>query len=193
MSYSKQSKNTDSYTWPAKILHISFFAIIFFCCVMMPYWQFGVVPFSSDRTDEAVYTDIELSPITAEDELELDVMGNEFKWCRYCHVMQPGAAEEPGPELYRIFGRQAATFPGFYYSEVFLAAGEKKLIWTEETIDEFITDPQAYLPKNRMVHGPVAIADPERRKRVINLLKKWTAIGSTVERDYLAAELEKAK
>ncbi|WP_145999179.1 cytochrome c family protein [Oceanicoccus sp. KOV_DT_Chl] len=73
-----------------------------------------------------------------------------------------------------------------------MAAGESKLIWTEQTLDEFITDPQAYIPGNRMGHGPVVISDPERRKRVLNLLKKWTAEGSTVERDYLQAELDKA-
>ncbi len=193
MGYSKNSKPADSYTTSAKILHLGFFAAVFTCCVMMPYWQFGVVPFTSDRVDGPVYTEVELSPIMAEDALELEVMGNEFRWCRYCHVMQPGAAEEPGPSLYRIFGRQAATFPGFYYSEAFIAVGEEKLVWTEETIDKFITDPQAYIPGNRMVHGPVAISDPERRKRVINLLKKWTAMGSKVEEEYLAAELEKAK
>ena len=93
--------------------------------------------------------------------------------------MQPGAHDEPGPELYQIFGRRAATFPRFYYSEAFMKAGEEGLVWTEETIDEFITDPDAYIPGNRMVHGPVVISDPERRKRVINLLKKWTVEGST--------------
>ncbi|ARN73421.1 c-type cytochrome [Oceanicoccus sagamiensis] len=193
MGYSKNSNQTDSYTLSAKLLHGGFFAIVFGCCLMMPYWQFGVVPFTSDREITAVYTDIELSPIMPEDALELEVMDNEFRWCRYCHVMQPGAAEEPGPTLYRIFGRQAATIPGFYYSEAFIGAGEQKLIWTEQTIDEFITDPQAYIPGNRMNHGPVVISDPERRKRVINLLKKWTAVGSTVEEEYLKAELEKAK
>ncbi|WP_145999178.1 hypothetical protein [Oceanicoccus sp. KOV_DT_Chl] len=82
----------STYTTSAKILHGSYFIIIFFCCLMMPYWQFGVVPFVSDRTDGPVYTDQEviLSPITAADALEEDVMLNEFKWCRYCHVMQEG-------------------------------------------------------------------------------------------------------
>lgn len=178
----------DRYTLPARILHLGFFITVFGCCLFIPYWTFGVVPFSSDRTEAAVYTEVELSPVTAEDDLERSVLAEEFRWCRYCHVMQPGAPDEPGPELYRVFGRKAATIPGFYYSEAFLTAGERELIWTEETLDEFLIDPQAYIPKNRMVHGPVAIDDPERRRRVINLLKKWTAVGSTVEAESLAAE-----
>ena len=193
MTLSEQDTIQDSYSLVAKIVHGSFYLVIFFCCLMMPYWVFGVVPFTSDRVAEPVYSDIVLSPVVAEDDLERAVLLHEFKWCRYCHVMQPGAAEEPGPSLYRIFGRQAATVPGFYYSEAFLNAGERGLIWDEQTIDAFITDPQAYIPKNRMVHGPVVIADPERRKRVINLLKKWTAPGSTAEAEALAAELEKAQ
>jgi cytochrome c2 len=185
----------DRYTTSAKILHGCFFAVVISGCLMMPFWQFGVVPFVSERTDGPVYAEAEpiLSAVFAEDDLERDVMLNEFKWCRYCHIMQPGGADEPGPSLYRLFGRQAATMPGFYYSNAFIAAGEAKLIWTEQAVDEFITDPQAYIPGNRMGHGPVVIADPERRKRVLNLLKKWTAIGSTVEEEYIKAELEKAK
>jgi hypothetical protein len=66
MSYSKQSKTTDSYTWSAKIIHIGFFTIIFCCCLMIPYWQLGTVPFGSDHTDDTVFIDINTSPI-AED------------------------------------------------------------------------------------------------------------------------------
>ena len=172
---------SDTYSTSAKTLHRGFFITLFTLCLFIPYLWFGVVPFVSDRTDGPVYTDIAVSPAFPEDELERDVLVEEFRWCRYCHTMQPGAPDEPGPELYRIFGRQAGTVPRFYYSPAFLEVRDQGLIWTEKTLDEFLTDPQAYIPGNRMIHGPVAIADPERRKRVINLLKKWTAIGSTLE------------
>ena len=172
--------SNDHYTKAARNLHLGYFLTMLLICGFTPYFWFGVVPINSDRTEAAVYTSIEVSPALPEDALEREVLLHEFKWCRYCHVMQPGHPHEPGPELYKVFGRRAATVPGFYYSEVFLQAGRDGLIWTEQTIDEFITDPQAYNPGNRMLHGPVAIADPERRKRVINLLKKWTAEGSTL-------------
>ncbi|ARN73137.1 c-type cytochrome [Oceanicoccus sagamiensis] len=168
-----------NYSKNAKTLHVAFFSLILLGCCLVPYFWFGVVPIKSDRQVETEYIDVTLSPIMPEDELERDVLLEEFRWCRYCHVMQPGHPDEPGPSLYKIFGRRAATVPGFYYSDVFLQAGEDKLYWTEQTIDEFITDPQKYLPGNRMFHGPIFIDDPERRKRVINLLKKWTAEGST--------------
>lgn len=171
----------ENYSLSARLLHNGVFIAVLSVCLFIPYLWFGVVPFVSDRTDGPVFTEVEVTPPFAEDELERDVLVEEFRWCRYCHTMQPGAPDEPGPMLYRIFGRQAGTVPGFYYSSAFNQVRDEGLIWTEETLDEFLIDPQAYIPGNRMIHGPVAIADPERRKRVINLLKKWTAIGSTLE------------
>jgi len=42
------------------------------------------------------------------------------------------------------------------------------LIWTPETIDAFISDPENYIPANRMrVEG---IKDPETRQLIINYL-----------------------
>ncbi|MGK0498961.1 MAG: cytochrome c2 [Oceanicoccus sp.] len=168
-----------NYSHTAKSIHVGIYLAILIGCCLTPYYWFGVVPIKSDRVVDTEYIDILLSPIMPEDELERSVLMEEFRWCRYCHVMQPGHPDEPGPTLYNIFGRRAATISGFYYSDSFIEAGENKLYWTEETIDEFITDPQKYIPNNRMFHGPVFISDPERRKRVINLLKKWTAVGST--------------
>jgi len=181
-------KNNPEYSSKAKAVHLAFFLVVLAICAYFPYSRFGVVPWVSDREVETEYIEVTLSPVIPTDELENDVLLEEFRWCRYCHTMQPDSPDEPGPSLYKIFGRRAATIPGFPYSEVFIAAGEngrdgsgEPLYWTEENIDEFITDPQKYIPGNRMFHGPVYINDPERRKRVINLLKKWTAEGSTAE------------
>ena len=179
-------KNNPEYSSTARAVHIGFFLAVLIGCGVTPFYWFGVVPYTSDREVQEEYIEVSLTPVTAEDALEREVLKEEFRWCRYCHIMQPGHPDEPGPSLYKIFGRRAATVPGFPYSKVFIAAGEKgiagddkPLFWTEETLDEFITDPQKYIPGNRMFHGPIFIDDPERRKRVINLLKKWTVEGSS--------------
>jgi len=186
--------SNDTYSTSAKVVHSGVYLLILAFCCYVPFLMFGVVPYTSDRTEGPVYTKVKVTPYFEEDDLEREVLLNEFKWCRYCHVMQPGAPDEPGPELFRIFGRVAGTAPVFPYSAVFQAKAEEGLVWTEETLDEFLTDPQAYIPGNRMIHGPVAIADPERRKRVINLLKKWTCIGCTAEAEANAkAAAEAAK
>ena len=194
-------KYNPEYSTIARVIHIAFFLGIIGICAYFPFMRYGVVPWTSDRVVEMEYIEVELTPVMPEDELERSVLVDEFKWCRYCHTMQPGAPDEPGPSLYQIFGRRAATVSGFPYSAVFIEAGEKgipggdgkPLYWTEKTIDEFITNPGEYIPGNRMFHGPVIISDPERRKRVINLLKKWTVEGSTAEAEADArAAAEKA-
>jgi len=44
-----------------------------------------------------------------------------------------------------VIGRVAGTAEGFKYSPSLTAAGEAGLIWSEETIAQFIEDPKAFL------------------------------------------------
>lgn len=70
-----------------------------------------------------------------------------------------------GPSLFGIVGRQAGTSPSL------LGASEnlKKygVIWSAETLDEFLTDPNAKVPGTPMVG---ILADPEQRADVIAYL-----------------------
>ena len=42
-----------------------------------------------------------------------------------------------------LLGRQSGTVPAFNYSDANKGA---KVTWTEETFDEYITDPKKYIP-----------------------------------------------
>ncbi len=73
-----------------------------------------------------------------------------FRQCRSCHMVGEGARHGTGPLLNGILGRKAGTLSGFRYSPQLVAAGEGGLIWTEETLDAFLENPSAYIPRNRM-------------------------------------------
>jgi len=72
-----------------------------------------------------------------------------FKKCKACHTIKNGdevilKGGKSGPNLYGVVGRVAGS-TDFKYSKSMVAAGEGGLVWTEEAIAVFITDPKAYL------------------------------------------------
>jgi cytochrome c2 len=69
-----------------------------------------------------------------------------FNKCRACHVVDEDK-NRVGPYLHGLIGRPAGTAEGFKYSDAMKNSG---IVWSEETIAEYIADPKAYVPGNRM-------------------------------------------
>ena len=44
-----------------------------------------------------------------------------------------------------MFGRKAGTAPGFKFSEDMIAAGEKGLVWNDETFLAYMEKPKKYI------------------------------------------------
>jgi cytochrome c len=66
-----------------------------------------------------------------------------------------------------VFGRKAGTAEGFHrYSNPLKSAD---LVWREDTLSEFLADPQAFLPGNRMTFS--GMPDAQARADVIAYLK----------------------
>jgi cytochrome c len=92
-----------------------------------------------------------------------------FRLCSICHQVGDGAKNTPmGPNLNGIIGRKAGTIEGYNYSDANKQAGEKGLIWTEETLSEFLQSPRSFMPGNRMVFAGVK-DDSDRRDLVAYL------------------------
>ena len=77
-----------------------------------------------------------------------------FQDCAACHKLEAGS-NNVGPSLHGIFERKAGALADFRYSPAMKRSG---ISWTPETLDKFITDPQAMVPANRMPYAGMSNA-----------------------------------
>jgi cytochrome c len=89
-----------------------------------------------------------------------------FQDCAACHKLEAGT-NNVGPSLHGIFTRKAGEIADFRYSPAIKRSG---IVWTPETLDKFITDPQALVPGNRMPYAGMANAS-DRADLIAYLIK----------------------
>ncbi len=89
------------------------------------------------------------------------------KACGACHNWTKGAGAKIGPDLYGVVGRDIAKEPGFSYSEGLQKKGGK---WTFDNLYEWIKDPKAFAPGNKMAFG--GVKDPKERANILAFLDK---------------------
>jgi cytochrome c len=67
-----------------------------------------------------------------------------YQACTDCHSLDKN---DVGPRHRGVFGRKAASLPDYSYSD---ALKSSNIIWNEETLDKWLTDPQAFVPGVKM-------------------------------------------
>ena len=76
-----------------------------------------------------------------------------------------------GPSLAGVWNRKAGTAKGFVrYSSALKLSG---VVWTEETLDTWLKNPQEFIPGTKMKFE--GIRDPKVREKLIAILKEKTA------------------
>lgn len=88
-----------------------------------------------------------------------------FEQCASCHG-ETGAGTEQGPALAGIVGRKAGQNQNFRYSRAMQRSG---IVWKEDTLAQYLSNPQDVVPGNRMPFG--GLASPEESMDVVSYLE----------------------
>ena len=92
-----------------------------------------------------------------------------FKKCGACHSFKPGE-HRFGPSLNLAVGRKAGTAADFRYSKTMLEKSAAGLVWTDEALDAFLTEPKKFVPTTEM-NFP-GLKDVKDRRDVIAYVKR---------------------
>jgi len=95
-----------------------------------------------------------------------------FKKCRSCHQVGDTAKNLVGPRLNGLFGRKSGTVEGFNYSEANKSSG---IVWDEKTFADYIRDPKAAMPGNKMAFA--GLKDDKDIADLTAFLKQYDAEG----------------
>lgn len=99
-----------------------------------------------------------------------------YKRCRACHTLGKDEAHKVGPNLWQVFGREAGSREDFNYSS---AMKDSDVIWTDETMSDYLARPAQYMPGNRMSFA--GLRKEEDRAAVIEYLRANTDANEATE------------
>ena len=85
------------------------------------------------------------------------------KRCTGCHAL---TQDREGPHLAGVYGRTSGSVHGFDYSD---ALRNAHVVWSDATLDRWLTDPDAFVPGNNM---DFHVANPQERADLIRFLQR---------------------
>ena len=89
-----------------------------------------------------------------------------YRACAACHSLEPDK-NMTGPSLADIWNRRSGRLPSFpRYSPALKSAG---IIWNDDTLNEWIKDPQHFIPGNTMTFP--GMKEPRQRADLLAYLK----------------------
>jgi cytochrome c len=83
--------------------------------------------------------------------------------CGGCHALD---RDKEGPRLGGVYGRMAGSLDSFEYSE---ALKKSRIIWNDESLEKWLTDPEQFVPNNNMGFH---LEKAGERRDIIGYLKK---------------------
>ena len=86
-----------------------------------------------------------------------------YQGCEDCHSIEKN---DVGPMHKGVVGRPSGIIPGYNYSP---ALRNAKIVWTEENLDKWLTNPQQLIPGTKMFYE---VKNPQDRADLIAFLKE---------------------
>jgi cytochrome c len=97
-----------------------------------------------------------------------------YRACVACHSLEPNR-NMTGPSLAELWNRRSGSLASFpRYSPALKSAG---ILWNDDTLDQWIKDPQHFIPENTMTFP--GIKDARQRADLLAFLKDATQPGHT--------------
>lgn len=90
--------------------------------------------------------------------------------CTACHSLDFNGV---GPAHRGLFGRRAASVPGFAYSDALRASG---IVWDDDSLDRWLSDPEQVAPGQRM---GVSVTEATVRRDLIAYLRRAAGAAKT--------------
>lgn len=122
---------------------------------------------------ESSNDEVDAEPLPVVDTLMSDGK-RVFSSCASCHTINQGGASTIGPNLWGVFHSEGASKTDFVYSDALKNSG---VVWNEESLDKYLTNPGEYLPGGTMAFP--GIPAEEDRKAVLAFLLKVSTDSST--------------
>ena len=90
---------------------------------------------------------------------------SEYGQCAGCHSVDANGLSGYGPNLFGLMGREIGSVTNFLYSD---AMANSKVIWTQDTLDEFLRNPMEFIPGTSMMSG-IVVEDDARAAIILYL------------------------
>jgi cytochrome c len=100
-----------------------------------------------------------------------------IRLCIACHTFNKGEPAKIGPNLYGIYGKNAASNPSYTkYGDSMKQAGQQGVVWDDQTLDAYMKNPIKFLKNStgekRVKTSMITRAQKaEDRAAIINYLK----------------------
>jgi cytochrome c len=138
----------------------------------MPLLQYRMIHWHDTITadDVRVLTQWAYDPISQVDSSAQPTVGDPVhgqavfeKRCTGCHAL---TQNHEGPRLQGVYGRATASVAGFPYSD---ALRNAHLVWNDQSLEKWLTDPNAFLPGANM---DFRVVRPQERTDLIAYFKQ---------------------